>query len=728
MSISDAEIDGFHTRPVASYRDLQLLYGQLAAHAEGISDYETFLSRDRLADLEGKPDSLVEIRLAIDGGDKTVELETDPVRVHRLDSQIADRIGYSRNSASRGIDYALSHLTGSSSGKETRIDWALRLFTKWPTMDSVKIIAGRHPDGWLLNAIERLGEDDQFKTTLRAELDAALSEGEQSQLFAVRFEPRSTFGVELIGEETELAWPGELAVIRAVTEEVVVGDLASRNRADDARGETTSFLTGEHETVLGTAEDPMQLFSSKVVASFPALDANASWRSHPIGVSQVPYIQLSEAFLDACYYNRAGLRIYQLPYFEGRHTPNDLTWLLGLLSTQASRAATADDEEARTPAVIQTAYQRREDAPIDEERLRFYTLVIERENTVAHVLRSEAAGRLLSVVEVANQHRRVIDGPLYGGSGQSLFSAFDDVPYAMESTSDTDLVEAIGSLSYVLATFADRREHGTTDEAVVGDARFETTLDIIAGKPIPISRLFEEYSTRLGQVERNQDSTFRAVKRRLGVQYAQFAALRASSLVQSDDPLLSTPPTYMTTESTDLETLLNDLGHEPGESLDGASRAELFEAFIDTHPELEDPRRRAVFALGALCGHVHGLQRHENISRTVLDQYTIDDLSKMQVRRYVADLIAQNQQYSRINSGGKNHGYYGEVLQELVETLQADDPSTWSLTNDDLRFHYALGTTFAQQIRFLGRPTAQADEAETAGNSTEDQTTLADIK
>jgi hypothetical protein len=347
--------------PVGSLRDIQYLYGKLYTLATtGGGDYAPYLTPDAASDLVDTDDSLIVVRVDLSGDEP--RLADDEVWVTRYSEELVEQVAHCKYPAARGIDHSVTHQAGQNSDPEKLARYAKERLTKWATDEVVQEAADAHEDGWIVDELAELGEDDAALATIE--------DGVQRELGGESATALLTVQVRLTTDE-EYRWPGELDVFLEAMRQRKLSKLVTKNKADDSSGDATDLVTGEPARTVGTSEDPQNYFLGKQLEKFPGLNIEEAWRTHPISEDAAITVMNAETFVEACTYRTFGAKVYYLPYFFGRPSPEDAYALYGMLYGAANED---EDEDRITP--VERAYRSRDELSIDVNRLRFYVSAV----------------------------------------------------------------------------------------------------------------------------------------------------------------------------------------------------------------------------------------------------------------------------------------------------------------------------------------------------------------
>lgn len=319
--------------PVSTLRSIQYLYGKLYTLGTlGGGRFAPYLTPDAAADILDTEDSLIVVRVDLSGDEPTLaEDERGAVWVTRYSDNLIENVGHCKYPAARGIDHSVTHQAGRNSDPEKLARYAKERLTKWPSDEVVQEVAEGHADGWIIGELATLGNDDEVLGRIEDGVTTALGGESTTALLTVQIktEPDGKF-----------RWPGEIEGFTEAMRQRKLSKLVTKNKADDSSGVATDLVTGQDTRTVGTAEDPQNYFLGKQLEKFPGLDIEEAWRAHPISEDAAVTIMNAGPFVEACSYRTFGAKVYYLPYFQGRPTPEHARELYDLLY----QASTTDED------------------------------------------------------------------------------------------------------------------------------------------------------------------------------------------------------------------------------------------------------------------------------------------------------------------------------------------------------------------------------------------------
>lgn len=672
--------------PIGSLRDLQYVYGTLFTLATtGGGTYAPYLTPEKARDIVDTDESLIVVRVDLSGNEpKLADDQQGPVRITRYTEDSIQDVSHCKYSAARGIDHSITHQAGQNSDAEKLARYAKERVTKWPTADVVATVADEHEDGWIIDGLSTLATDDTALATIEDAVVRKLGGESATALLTVQVKTDAN---------GEYRWPGEVDVFLEAMRQRKLSKLVTKNKADDSSGEATDLVTTERARTVGTSEDPQNYYLGKQRETFPGLDVEEAWRTHPLSEDAAITVMNADAFVEACTYRTFGTKVYYLPYFFGRPTPEKAYELYGLLY----QAVTEGDDN--TP--IEDAYFEVRENRIDEVSLRFYVSVVMPHQMSRYDVYGETMnGRLHYPKELAHVHNRFVDnsGAFQSASGWTAPLPTND-NWDLISSSNSRL-RSVSTGWYFQQTFAERDD----DEADADDPRIESLVSVLGGNPIDVTVVLEEYVNRITDDERGDDEFDGFPSFLVASQFAQLCALadKDVSLLTTDDPEkepITHEPNYEEhTMDTVEDILLADGGHPAAEKL---------ESFIEQTPALAPTtdaensvsnERRGAFLLGALVGDIGSYQEYsEDRSTTLVDQYPVKSITRTRIKKVTQETVAKTLTYTR-QEKKQGPSYPGTKAQHIVdrlrETIMAPDPEKWEIDTDDLRFYYALGITY----------------------------------
>ncbi|GAB3683132.1 hypothetical protein GCM10028857_10150 [Salinarchaeum chitinilyticum] len=662
--------------PITSLRDIQYLYGRLYTLATtGSGQYAAYLTPDAAGDLIDESESLIVVRIDASGDEPRIDSET-PVLFTRYVDELVESVAHCKYDAARGIDHSVTHQSGADSDPEKLARYAKERLTKWATDDVVQEAAENHEDGWIVDALATLGEDDDVLERIDESAQRSLG-GSTTALLTVQVKT---------DPGGDYQWPGELDVFNEAMRQRKLSKLVSKNDAEESAGQAVDLIDGSESRTVGTAEDPLNYFLGKQLESFPGFDADEAWRSHPISEDNAVTVMNAGTFVHACTYRSFGATVYYLPYFVGDLSPEDAYWLYSSLY----EIVNAGGDE--TP--LKELYDDLSPNGIEEypEKLRFYVAAVQKHQMSRYdVFGDTLNGSLLYPWELSKAHNAVLSSWAYDAFDESDDRWNAPVP----SHENWPLLHAEGSFEAIasgLYFYVTLPEGDDDQNASADDVRIDAHVSVLAGDSIPVETLLPAYVDRLLDAESGDDSFPTFV---VASQFAQLQALAVSNLLTTNDR-----EAYSSIADADgYENLLTMESQQTAARTDGGiARAELrdqkLEKFLDETDALQDnAERRGAFLLGVLIGQIGGYQQgSEGRSTTVVDQYSIKSMTQSKVKRVTGEVLDRDVVYSRDN--GMSSTMYAEVVDRLNETLAKRDPDDWNLSTADLRFYYALGVSY----------------------------------
>lgn len=667
--------------PVGSLRDIQFLYGKLYTLATtGGGEYAPYLTPDAAADLVDTDDSLIVVRVDVSGDEpRLADDYKGPVWITRYSEDLIKKVGhcYFQNRGA-GIDHSITHKSGKNKSPERLGEYAKHRFTRWPTEDAVKQLADEHPDGWIIDQLAGMKDKEQQLNQIKEDVQRQLGD-DQTALITVQIK---------ISSNGEYKWPAETDVLMEGMRAQRLSKLVSKNKATNSSGDAYDLVTGSRTRTVGTAQDPLNYYLGKQVEKFPGLNIEEAWRSHPISEDAAITLMKANQFIESCLYRTFGAKIYYLPYFFGKPTPEKARDLYDILY-----GSIAEDDEM-TP--VERAYENRAEL-FNEDHLRFYiSAVIPQQASRYDVIGETLNGQLHYPKELAFTHNHLV-------GNTSAFTTETDWTAPMPTNSSWDLIspsnQRLHSVSagwYFYQTFAERDD----TDADADDPRIEALVSVLSGEPIAVELLLEEYVDRI--ISEETDDEYDGFPSFLvASQFAQLCALADGELellttTDPDKEPITREPTYEE-YTMEIPDILPDGGYPVDEKL---------ESFIEKTPALAPDadggsitdQRRGAFLLGALVGDIGSYQEYsEDRSTTLVDQYPVKSITQSRIKKVAQETIAKTLTYTR-QEKKKGQSYPGtkadHIVDRLRETILNPDPDEWVIGTDDLRFYYALGITY----------------------------------
>ncbi|WP_323677364.1 TM1802 family CRISPR-associated protein [Halorubellus sp. PRR65] len=702
---------------VSSLRRVQTLYGAMAeavgTHGEQLihDDFQVYVT-------PGELDGFVAEDSGVDANSLVtvhVDLTTDTpslegVSIRPLREDLVARLGFSRYPWGRGIDNSITR-RGAKGGstRSTMQTYCVDCLERWTNADgrepAVGRIAEEHPDGWIIKALQALGQQDnieeRIESELKAEIDAEASPRVVATV-ALRLDPedlsKPTVGDPLDGEY----YPGQLHVLNAGMQARKEEKLARKNLPDSAppsRGTSSCLVTGETDDVFGTAEDPLALFTVQHTEKFPRLEKSESWRTHPISSKAALFVQSGASLIDQCRTTRGGRSVYTIPYTT---TVSE--------ESAANIYAIIRDTDTETQAAMAKLQRRAEDHPEFDSDLRFYLLSVRNDSGDINVLHEQPDATITPARTIADHHVGVTNSSTFNAVAGFRQPA-DWAPIAVGTTPDM-VAESIVSGRYAWGTVSEN----DADAPPIDAASEWLTYSLIAGDSIPVDRLLDEYITRLNQ-ERTSDDDDRLSENHLKAQYAQLQALAGAGKLHATTPKadgLTSPARMHDTTTTDpelppVDQFVTDHDTIPLDPI----REYRLNRFLEERSAFDDTERRSAFLAGVLVGQIATHQADKrDMNQTALAAHPAERMSGRRIRQLVIDLVDKANVYAMDTPG--DGSLFPELEDRVPETLSEAPMESWQLSKQDLRFHYALGQLYGKraQSRAYDLREQLADEAD----------------
>ena len=691
--------------PIGSLRDLQYLYGKLYTLATtGDGEYAPYLTPDAAGDLVDTDDSLIVVRVDLSGDEPRLgDDNLDSVQVTRYSKDLIQQVGHCKYPAARGIDHSVTHQAGRNSDPEKLARYAKERLTKWATDDVVTEVADKHPDGWIIEGLANLGENETVLEAIEETLTRKLGGESATALLTVQVKTEP---------DGEYQWPGDMDVFSEAMRQRKLSKLVTKNKADDSSGDATDLVTGLSARTVGTSEDPQNYFLGKQLEKFPGLDIEEAWRSHPISEDAAITVMNAETFVEACTYRTFGAKVYYLPYVFGRLTVEKVNYLYDLLYR------TTEDNDT-TP--IEKAYKDEREKDLSDRDFRFYiSAVMPHQMSRYDVFGETLNGRLHYPKQLAITHNQFVQTV-------SAFNRdhYDDWTAPLPTNQNWGLLEtndeqlhAVSTGWYFRQTFAERDD----DEADADDPRIEALVSVLSGEAIAVDVLLEEYVNRIidDQTDDSEHEGFPSFL--VASQFAQLCVLAHEDLklLQTTDPSkdqITQQPEYdMDIMPSVDEIPIADGGHPAAPKLESfINETPALSPDNDDNPDSVTSQRRGAFLLGALVGDIGSYQEYsEDRSTTLVDQYPVKSITRSRIKKVAQETVAKTLTYTRQEK--KQQGNYpgtkaDHIVDRLRDTILNPDPEEWEIETDDLRFYYALGVTYGMNDHPWNRDETDADDA-----------------
>ncbi|WP_436909373.1 TM1802 family CRISPR-associated protein [Halosimplex marinum] len=702
--------------PVTSLRRVQALYGAITeARQSGESvvpeEFQIYVTPDELDGFtsdEGDGPKLVTVFV-----DLTGEPTLEDVDVTAARSEHVDRLGYSIYPWGRGIDHSITERGAKSGSSVSRTaTYCVDCLERWTNADdrepAIGEVAAEHPDGWVIQALQTLGQRDGIEGEIEKRIEQQYSGGDLVIATVACRLDASELTQEPTGEPTDgYYYPGQLHVLNAGMRARNEEKLARKNLPDSSppsRGEASCLVTGEADEVFGTTEDPLAFYTVQHAEKFPGLHKSESWRSHGVSSEAALLVKAGSALVDGFRTTRRGRGVYTIPYF---------TTMTPLRAKYLGETAEGSSIDTQAEMVdMQEDFER--DIPDAVADLRFYVIVVRNDSGDINVLTEAPDLSIQPARALADAQRTVLDSSTF--DTVAGFEHPDDWGVISENLEPGEIVRSIVGGRYAYGTLSIPDE----DAPAADDPADWLTFALLGGEGVPVERLLSEYVARLVDDQR-ADEENRLPENQLKAQFAQLEALARAERLTTDErasnlePLIQMPPHTQTADDLD-----DEIPPEDRAELEGEPRARYREyrlnRFLAERPALDpetNPTRSAAFLAGVFVGQIGYYQADtRDMNRTALQQYPTEQMTGRRIDRLVPELVDKANAYAMENEH-KGASLFPE-LEDLLSTTLTAVNGDWDIGTDDLRFHYALGQLYGKRAGYRAYQLKQRLEQDVA--------------
>ena len=697
-------------RPIASLYDIAYLYGKLhTLNAERAYDVPAsrrhleHMTHESRSDYYKQEVGLISVLVDLTGEEPTFGSadETDvgsggsKFVSESLNREKMLRVGFSRQpSRTSGHNMSIAH-DASEKDAEKCPGYMENMFASWAQSNPVTDVADNHPDGWVLEDLAEMGNNNDLTDQL-ADADDFVR-----RIFGDKFS--GVVSLKLNLPDTDgYVYPGEIDVMNeAIRRRWIVKQMQEYSEAKDSTGEAHGMVIGEEDKVFGLSDSPLQRYQGKMAEKFPNLDPNESWRNRPLTLDTT-FAVLSGTLLIENFIQILGddTTAYYVPYIPEPTVEQAIAlYELAMEAADNSGAAVGVVKDVATDPVN----------PLYDD-LHIHYVAAYTPGNKRKFIEEEPCVDPNRVRVIKEAHTKVLKNGLVAPDGDSpplfpsppygrLTDGGDDEQGSKYLRTNAPVVTGVLTGGYFQSTFRhqstdeDRDDHGTTD------LRAEATSTALASDgQIDPDWLLAQYVPRLISEQRNAFEDGNELPESLLTrQYVQMQALARAGVLgdaASDDSRTTPASTETMSDTTEF-----------------SDRDDRLAQFIDSHPALaEDEERRAAFLLGALVGRVAAYQSRNGISRTVIREHPIDALTRRRVSTTLSKVLKKNAHYSD-DDGSAGMLMNDRYIMRLNDIMNRRQPEEWSLSTDDLRMHYGLGLTYGKNDTTLDDAGGEAAEA-----------------
>ena len=706
-------VDRFHDRIPASLYEIAWQYSLFdwydAATSEALDwdlapEHLAYLTPRAKSGLFGESDSLITVYADLSDPDEptlgTAETTDGPVEITTLTEGDRYRVGhaYPEGKTSSMTDYSITTHKGADAHHLAGLRddaWGTNniqdRFTGWAQSkyaESVKSDADPE-DKAILDAMAALGNDDDAMDRL-ADSFLSLADSEEDELEAL-----ITVRVKLPGEDS-YKFPGEVPVFNDVMRAKKADRLTSIS-VEDARGESTGYVSGETEPVTGGSPGLFGMFGKKQREHFADLDTEggSAWRNRPLSFDVAAAVSVAGSVFDDFFRGLGNSRrLYILPYLTTRQSdlaPETFEAFYSevyksLQEAETGEDGTFDDTVSEIFDEIRGEITDEESLPdtlsfdsgtnLDYSNVRV-AVVYQVTGNPDRVFFDSLDG-VSRAIQLTNAHSRVADTAAFWDDGIFHESPSPDASPLLGR--ELNLHRYILYGGYFRRTTEPTRSSRASSETpgagAADDSRFQPVKTLVTSGHLSAGSLLERYIHQLVQDQRAQfdseEGYIAFPKRSVVEQYAQLRALADAGLLD-------------TTQTLSFETNPMDTEYD--------SRDDRLEQFLDSHAAIEADPERAIFLLGGLVGRITAYQDYEDISSTLVRRYPVDYLTKQTITEVTKEVLQMNNSYAEADQS-RSYRTNSRYTDRLPDLMLSASPSEWALTEAELQWLYSLGIAY----------------------------------
>ncbi|MDQ2052831.1 TM1802 family CRISPR-associated protein [Natronolimnohabitans sp. A-GB9] len=654
---------------------------------------------------EEESNSIIAARIDLSGSEPT--LAETPIEVQSYTRENCFQLGYLKNQRKAGAatDYSITNHSGSS---ETDIEtiahdtWGSRFlrgrFEEWPNRPGAQAVAEEHSDGWIIDLLSQLGEDED-----------AMEELTEALLESVEFEEtRALVTVKIkLEPDGEFLYPGEIPVLNEAAYECRREHFRDGISMPDSdpTGTGTGFITDSDDRVTGGSPGVLGQFGKKQPELFPDLNKDDAWRSRPLTPEAAVVVDRFGSIIDEFYTGFQGVRFYMLPYPETAITPETFQ---RFYSDVYKQLVEADQDEFQDEVVrlfedeVDTE-RLVEKSAVSSEAIDDFLADLDDEMTAFDGYDTWLRVYGLYVAKGLDPTQVFVDEPSVSlGPLTDLEAAYHNLGVALqESELFGDLIERtdyvrpsqnvakeVLSGRWFYSTIAQSPDpDDTSDDDPSPDDPFLTLSGkLVRGDKISADTLLDLFVLKIEREFRDNQSNGNGSFPSNVVlgQYARLTALANADLLLENHISHTSEHDYTLMESS-----------TPGEQ----TRESRLESFIDDHDALATPEARAVFLLGGLAGRLTAFQHKEEVSRKVVEQHPPSSITKQSIPSVASQILEKNETYAQMDErrGNMNQRY----TSRLADAMLDKNPDSWELLTQEIQWLYSLGIAYGKSDQSL---------------------------
>lgn len=654
--------------PVSSLRDLQYWYGVIVASKKGYeADYGIHLTKFGNA---GDEDSVIFCDFIKDSDGLTYDgvsfrkYEEDNLEQH-------ERIMYVKYDPPAAKEHSITQKSKKdpSVGKivetaENVIDWIqedkVQEYINDEKVDSNKSI---------LSDLMDISGNEEIIEKIRKDIEKKISNNPTECLVTIR-----------VKEDSEWKYPGDYnELVEAMKYRRLSKNSSKTNFDVVSKGRGKTHISNQEDNLVGTPEDPLNIFSTKQQSTFTnLLNDESSWTSNPISFNESLHISLSEEIINNLYLNIFYNNVYFIPYITGKPTVKKSKLMYKIVNNM---------KEDYIRGMLMTD---KLDLDTQQGELNYYSIMLEGIELATDVTKTIPKLRRPYILELAEDYKDCIHKFIgnesifldinikdssqlknsYESDDQYVFTV--DYALGMDNTNNWNLpiYKKIIYGDWIKESFNSGSQNDEFSENDTRSVLYQNTLN---QTEFSWNILINEFLKQIldNESENLKDNNSVTDKRLILHQLSMLETLNKNNIIN-----------YPQNEN---EEKVNNLENKQNGMKDPA--IELKDA-IKSLPEDTNDTHRFAFSIGAIVGRLSEYQRSQRkMNKTIINDHPISRMNSDRLKLAVSDFVDKSSVYNLF-------GYSDQV--NVVKDIHPNLEDISHQDENDIKYFYALGVAFGE--------------------------------
>lgn len=652
--------------PVTTLRDIQYWYGVIVASKKGYeADYGIHLSNFGNA---GEEDSVLFCDFIRDSGG----LNYDGISFRTYeenDLEQHERIMYVKYNPPAAKEHSITQKSKKDPPVEKIVTTAEDVID-WIQEDKVQEYINNEVDDYsesILSDLMNISGDDDILEKIRKDIEEETSNNPTECLVTIR-----------VKEDSEWKYPGDYnELVEAMKYRRLSKNSSKTNFEVVSKGRGKTHISNQEDNLVGTPEDPLNVFSTKQQSTFTnLLNDESSWTSNPISFNESLHISLSDEIIDNLYLNIFYNRIYFIPYITGKPTVRKSKLMYKIVNNM---------KEDYIKGMLMT-----DQVDVEQGELNYYSIMLESIELATDMTKTIPKLRRPYILKLAEDYTDCVqefvgDNSIFldidikdGDELKNSYESDDEyvftVDYAlgMNQTNNWNLpiYRKIIYGNWIKESFSSDSQNDEFSENDTRSVLYQNTLN---QTEFSWNIIINEFLKQIldNESENLKDNNSVTDKRLILHQLSMLETLNKNNIIN-----------YPQNEN---EEKVNNLENKQSVMKDPA--IELKDA-IKSLPDDTNDTHRFAFSIGAIVGRLSEYQRSQRkMNKTIINDHPISRMNSERLKRAVSDFVDKSSVYNLF-------GYSDQV--NVVKDIHPNLEDISHQDENDIKYFYALGVAFGE--------------------------------